>query len=91
MSAIQKNAIDWVYAGWKEKPIAQIYYNWYEKSNAQIGAEMTFGVIKARALPTVTKLQFNKDIDSEGKIVHEVNVQAKLTATVNELVTSLNT
>lgn len=89
LSAVQKNALDWVYAEWNDKPIAQVYYNWYEKSNAQVGAEMLFGVIKARALPTITKLQFGKDIDGEGNFVDGVSVQTKITATVDELVKDL--
>lgn len=92
VTAIQKNAIDWVYKEWNEKPVALIGYGWYEPSRSQAALRVSFEtVLKAKLVEPFTQLQFMKDITTEGDIIDQAAIDAKLAATVDAFVSVLPT
>lgn len=67
-TAALKNAIDWLYMEWTDKPIAFVGYGWSGGSKAitELKNLMT-GFIKASPLGTEAQLAFMKDITLEGE------------------------
>ena len=94
VTAIQKNAVDWIYAEWADKPVALIGYGWYDPSRSQAAWKVSFGtVLKARLVEPFAQLQFMKDITLEGDVVDQAAVDSKLNATIDAFVaafTSVN-
>ena len=87
LSGIQKNAIDWLYHEWTDKPVLFVAYGWYagEHSLAQLQEIST--VIKWKALESPVGLKFTQDIDLEGNVLDE-NVSQLLAESMTELVTA---
>lgn len=90
LTAIQKNAIDWVSAGWVGKPVALVGYGWTGAKRAQAQALITLNNVKAHVLPTATSLLFMRELNPDGSIADEATVTRQLGATLNELVTMLS-
>jgi len=86
MSAIQKNALDWIHAEWIGKPVSIVGYGWSGGSLALITAKAVLGNLKAKMQPTPALLGFMKDINPDGSILDEAAVNAAIRATVDELV-----
>lgn len=89
MTAVQKNAIDWIYKEWQGKPVAIVAYGWSGGSRAIETAERVLGNVKAQVLPANTKLHFMKELNPDGTVIDETSVSQQLEATVAELKTSL--
>ena len=87
LSGIQKNAIDWLYHEWTDKPMLFVAYGWYagEHSLAQLQEIST--VIKWKALESSVGLKFTQDIDLDGNVLDE-NVSQLLAESMTELVTA---
>ncbi len=86
LSGVQKNAIDWLYREWQEKPIAAVCYGW---GGAELSGELLKKLIAKVGGTLVepwTHLFFTKDIAPGGVVLDEANVTHQLTATVNALV-----
>lgn len=88
LNAIQKNAIDWVYKEWTDKPVSIVGYGWSGGSKAIKTAKQVFddSMIKTELLPTPALLSFMKEITVDGKSIDEEVVQLAITATVDELI-----
>jgi NAD(P)H-dependent FMN reductase len=88
LNAIQKNAIDWVYKEWTDKPVSIVGYGWTGASEAIKTAKQVFddSMIKTELLPTPTLLRFMKEISVDGSAIDEETVQSTVTATLDELV-----
>lgn len=83
-SAVLKNAIDWLYTPWKDKPVALVGYGW---DGAVVGRKHLNDImnrLKSKLVPVETGLAFTKDIDLEGKAISEDAKKA-----VEETITSL--
>lgn len=89
LSAVQKNAIDWLYNDWSDKPIAAIGYSWSGAEPAIAQLERLMTIVGATLLPTRAQLRFSKDIATDGAIIDESVVDEKITATIDELVIHL--
>lgn len=91
MSAIQKNAIDWVYKEWTDKPVAMIGYGWTGGSQSIKTARQVFddSLIKTELLPTPAMLSFMKEINVDGTPIDEGAVQAAITVAVDELIAAV--
>jgi NAD(P)H-dependent FMN reductase len=85
LSAIQKNALDWVYAEWDNKPVSVVGYGWGGASLALVTLKEVLGHLKANLLPTATHLYFMKSINPDGSVVDESDVSEQIKATVDEL------
>ena len=85
ISAIQKNAIDWLYSDWVDKPIAVVGYSW---SGAAPVIELLGKLIArvgARPMTRSAQLYFKKDIELDGTPLDAAAVRDKIAATVDEL------
>lgn len=88
MSAIQKNAIDTLFAEWVNKPVAIVGYGWSGGSLAQANAKIVLENLKATIMPTSANLHFMKDLNPDGSVLDEASVSAQITATVDEVINS---
>jgi len=91
MNAIQKNAIDWIYKEWTDKPVAIVGYGWSGASQSIKTARQVFddSKIETAVLPTPAMLGFMKEINVDGTPVDETAVQAAITTTVDELLAAI--
>ena len=85
LSAIQKNAIDWIFAQWNNKPVSVVGYGWGGASFAHITLKEVLTHIKANLLPTSTHLHFMKNINPDGSVIDEADTAEQLKLTVDEL------
>lgn len=89
ISAIQKNAFDWLYTDWIDKPIAIVGYGW---SGATTVVELLNKLITrvgAKPLTVPAQLYFKKDIELDGTILDAETVESKIAAAVEELVADI--
>ena len=84
MSGIQKNAIDWLYAEWTDKPLAIIAYGWYEGANVLEAVKQPLKVIKP-ALTAAVGFGFTKQLDLDGTVKDQALVDERLTPAVGAL------
>lgn len=89
MTAVQKNAIDWLYSEWKDKPIAVVTYGFHEGRRAMANFEMINSNIHAKLLEPVAQLQFMRELSPAGEIVdtnaYDAIVQPTLDALLDEI------
>lgn len=85
ISALQKNALDWLYADWVGKQIAIVAYSW--SGGTPVVELLDKLIVKVGATPvaTPTQLYFKKDIDLDGTILDQTSVDDKIRQTVDEL------
>lgn len=89
LSAVQKNAIDWLFKEWNEKRVAFVGYGWYAGSHSLAQFKEIGTVTKWELGDTTTGLQFMKEISPDGTFVDEAAVLGAIKATLDELVGSL--
>jgi NAD(P)H-dependent FMN reductase len=85
LTAIQKNAIDWLYGEWENKPIIVITYGWHGGVRALATLEIVLDNVKTKISSNVTQLYFMKDINPDGSLLNEENVRSQIAATLNEI------
>lgn len=90
LSAIQKNAIDWIYKEWNDKPVALVGYGWHKASRVHLSARAVLENVKANIMSNTTGLMFTQDLAIDGKILDLEEVTTKLKATLDELIANLN-
>ena len=78
LSAVQKNAIDWLYTEWKDKPVGIIAYGWYGGTNALVTLREIATVIKIDLKDTPAELYFTKDIATDGSVIDAATVSRKI-------------
>lgn len=66
-SAVLKNAIDWLYTPWKDKPVAFVGYGWDGSVGGRKHLNDVMNRLKSKLVPVEAGLAFTKDIDLEGK------------------------
>lgn len=90
LSPVQLNAIDWIGKEWADKPVSLVGYGWTGASKAHIAAREALAVnLKARVGDSQANLFFMKDLGTDGSVLDQQAVQAKITASVSELLASL--
>lgn len=85
MTALQKNAIDWLYAEWNDKPVSVIAYGWSGGSLAYATAKEVLGNVKANLLTTPAQLAFMKQLNPDGTILDEATTHEAIATTIDEL------
>lgn len=88
LSALQKNAIDWLYKEWNDKPVTFVGYGWYGGAHALTQFEEIGTVVKWQLGARTAELKFTKDIDVSGESLG-ASGEAALTAVLDELVAAL--
>ena len=89
LSAIQKNAIDWLYKEWVAKPLAVVSYGFYAGKHTIEQFKEINTVLQARLGESTTGLQLGGELDFDGTPKDEALVEEKLTATVDELLAAV--
>lgn len=85
LSAILKNALDWIKNEWSNKPIAFVGYGW---TGASLGIEEAAKVLEflgAKVLPTNGNLFFTKDLAPDGTVLNEDAVKSAIKTAIDEL------
>lgn len=86
MTAIQKNAIDWLYSEWNDKPSAVIGYGFYAGQNSIDNFKIVNSVVKTDLVEPIIGLQFNQDIGMDGSIDNPEAVSAKIAPALDALI-----
>lgn len=86
LSGIQKNAIDWLYKEWADKPLAIVAYGWYAGANVLESVKWPLKVIKPDVRATVG-LGFMKQLEADGKAKDQAAVDEMLSTAVDALLT----
>ncbi len=86
LSAIQKNAIDWLYSEWADKPVGVVTYGWYGGAHSLVTLKEIATVIKINLHDHPAQLYFTKDLAVDGTILDEAVVSEKIHAVLAALV-----
>lgn len=86
LTAIQKNAIDWVKKDWVDKPVGLVGYGWYGGRRAHDNARIVLGNVEAQVLPEAAHLTFKKELEPNGDIIDEAKVKQRITPVVDAIV-----
>ena len=68
-SAVLKNAIDWLYTPWAEKPVAVIGYSWGEDKASEPLLETLLKQVNASVAAESVHLRFTADIAPDGSLL----------------------
>lgn len=84
LSAIQKNAIDWLYQEWENKPVTTTAYGWAGGARAIVTFDDVMDNVKAN-VRTHAKLAFMKELNPDGSLLDENEVSDKINAQLDVL------
>lgn len=89
-TAVLKNAIDWIFKPWNEKPIVLIGYGWVGGARAITQLRGVLGsMINAKPMETEANLRFTKEIDLEGNVIDQEATNAAIKTVLEELKNTL--
>ena len=86
LSAVQKNAMDWIFSQWQQKPVSIVAYGWSGGSLAIEAAKPVLENLKVALQPTVAKLHFMQQLNPDGTTLDEEATRSAIRATLDELV-----
>ena len=89
LSAVQKNAIDWIFKEWTDKPVAFVAYGWYGGVHSLNQLKEIGTVIKWKPIDKVASFTFTKDIEVNGDSINPDQVKSEITELTKDLVDSL--
>lgn len=85
LSGVQKNAIDWLYKEWQDKPIAAICYGW---GGGKLSGESLTRLVEkvgGKSVEPWAYLYFTRDIAIDGTVLNDATNE-KISATVNAII-----
>lgn len=85
LSAIQKNAIDWLAKEWTDKPMAFVAYGWSAGMHSLAQLKEIGTVIKWQVAGEPVGLQFAKDVETSGTIIAKDDVSSRVDVLVDAL------
>ena len=85
LSAIQKNALDWLFTEWNDKPVTAVAYGWSGGSLAIAALREVLTNVKADIQSDMAQLGFMKDLNPDGSLLDEANVTAQIAAAIDEV------
>lgn len=86
LSAIQKNALDWLFFEWNDKPVSAVAYGWSGGSLAVAALREVLTNVKAEVAIDMAQLAFMKDLNPDGSLLDEANVTKQIAAAIDEIV-----
>lgn len=86
LSGLQKNAIDWLYKEWNDKPAAFVGYGAYAARHSWAHFQEINTVIKLNLGETMAGLQLGEHLDWDGSVKQADEVHARIAATLDELI-----
>lgn len=90
MSAIQKNALDWLFAEWKDKPVAMVGYGWHSGERVQVHAQAILDNLKVQSLAPTANFGFMKELSVDGTVLNQESVSRQLQATVDAIALAIS-
>lgn len=85
LSAIQKNALDWLYSEWNDKPVTAVAYGWSGGSLAVAALREVLANVKADTKQDMARLVFMKDLNPDGSLLDEESVSAQIAAAIDKV------
>lgn len=87
MAASQKNAIDWLFAEWKDKPVVAVGYGWGGAQKALPHLNDVMNKVGANILEDdAANLYFTKTIDLSGDVTDETVAGEEVTKAIKAVV-----
>jgi len=86
LSAIQKNALDWLFFEWNDKPVTAVAYGWTGGSLAVAALREVLTNVKAEIGQDMAQLGFMKDLNPDGSLLDEQSVATQIAAAIDEIV-----
>jgi NAD(P)H-dependent FMN reductase len=86
LTAIQKNALDWLFTEWNDKPVTAVAYGWASGSHAIAALRAVLTNVKADVQQDMAQLGFMKDLNPDGTILDQGNVSAQIAAAIDEVI-----
>jgi len=84
-----KNAIDWGFKQWQDKPVALVAYGWSGGTRATTHLRGVLGsTINTKTVEAEANLRFMKDINVDGTVMDQAAVTAAIKAPLDELLGS---
>lgn len=88
LTAIEKNALDWLFNEWNDKPVTAVAYGWSGGSLAVATLREVLTNVKADIKQDMAQLGFMKDLNPDGSILDQANVSAQIKAAIDEVTAS---
>lgn len=85
LSAIQKNALDWLFFEWNDKPVTAVAYGWSGGSLAVAALREVLTNVKADVKLTMAQLGFMSDLNPDGTMLDELTVASKIATAIDEV------
>ena len=90
LTAVLKNAIDWIYKEWAGKPVTFVGYGWVGGARAIKHLRDILGSnIGAKATESEVNLRFMKEVDLTGNVTDKETAEAALKVALEELNTTI--
>lgn len=89
LSAVMKNALDWLYKEWRDKPAAFVGYGWYAAANSHSNLLAMNANLKLKLGEAYTGLQFKKDLELDGSFLDESGARESIRKTLDELLSTI--
>lgn len=85
ISAVQKNAIDWINDEWKDKPVASVSFGFGGGKLSLENIKEALGNLKANFLDSEAQLYLTKDLDVDGTPLDDSLVDHKINDAIDKL------
>lgn len=85
LSAVQKNALDWLFFEWNDKPVTAVAYGWSGGSLAVAALREVLTNVKADIKQDMAQLGFMTDLNPDGSLLDEANATAQIAAAIDEV------
>ena len=89
LSAAQKNALDWLYEEWRDKPVAVVGYSHHGAPSSRSHLSDVLRRLGAHEISPATALAFNQTISMDGEAIDQTEITKQLTATITALEAAL--
>lgn len=86
LSAIQKNALDWLFFEWNDKPVTAVAYGWTGGSLAVAALREVLTNVKAEIGQEMAQLGFMKDLNPDGSLLDDESVATQIAAAIDEII-----
>lgn len=85
LSAIQKNALDWLFFEWNDKPVTAVGYGWSGAALAIATLREVLTNVKASIGQDMAQLSFMKELNPDGTAIDDESIATQIEAAINEI------
>ena len=90
ITAIQKNAIDWLYEEWRDKPSAVVAYGYYGGKHAVDAFKAINDTIKTKLTDPIAMLTIGQQLGADGSIINRAAADREVSAVIKALIDQLD-